>query len=163
MADTASDLAKKIVAGEQLQDVFGLTETQVKGLAALGRNLYEQGKYSDAETIFRGLVATNDKLYVGYAGLGAVYLAGNPPDLTKAYENLSKAAELNPNETSIQTNLGEVLLRQAKFEESAAHFKRAIELDPQQKDPAANRARAIVNGLNTVIAEVKRLQKGAAA
>jgi protein O-GlcNAc transferase len=151
----------RIVAGEQLKDVFQLTPTQLQGIAAVGFNLLQSGKLKEAETVFRGLIATDDKSYFGYAGLGAVCLSKKPTDLTGAHEHLSKAASINPNDATVQANLGETLLRQAKFEEAAQVLKRAIELDPQQKDPGANRARALVSGLTTVITEVKRLHTAA--
>jgi Flp pilus assembly protein TadD len=92
-------------------------------------------------------------------------LAKKPADLTEAQENLSRAVELNPTDPSVQANMGEVLLRRAKFDDAASYFKKALELDPQQKDPGANRARAIISGLTNVAAEVERLSstKGAAA
>jgi len=156
-----SSAAKKVLAGEQLSTIFGVTDAQMQAIAALGYNLYQQGKYKEAETIFRGLIATNDKNPYGYAGLGAVALAKQPADLETAYENLSKAAELRPNDPSVQANLGEVLLRQGKVEEGAKYFKRALELDPNQTDPGANRARAIISGLTAVLTEVQRLRKAA--
>ncbi len=160
MAQKAGNAATRILAGEQLKDVFGLDQRQIQGLAALGYNLYQQGKFKEAGTIFRGLIAADEKSYYGYAGLGALYLAHNPPDLKRAQENLLKAAELNPEDASVQANLGEVLLRQAKFDESAKLFKKAMELDPKQHDPGANRARAIVGGMNTVISELQRIERG---
>ena len=162
MAQQAGNMASRILAGEQLKDVVGISQRQIQGIAALGYNLYQQGKLKEAETIFRGLVATDDKSYYGYAGLGTIQLAKNPPDLKKAQEYLSKAAQLNPEDASVQASLGEVLLRQAKFDDSAKLFKKAIELDPKQQDPGANRARAIVSGLNTVITELQRIERGAA-
>src|SRR5689334_15670894 len=153
--------ATKIIAGDQLSNVFGVSDTQMQGIAALGYNLYQQGKLKDAETLFRGLVATNDKSWYGYAGLGAVALAKHPADLKTAQENLEIAAKLNPKDPSIQANLGQVLLRQAKFEDAAKQFQRALELDPQQKDPGANRARAIIGGLNSIMAEVQRAKSAA--
>jgi Flp pilus assembly protein TadD len=109
------------------------------------------------------LKAAKDTSWYGYAGLGAVALAKQPADLTTAHENLSKAAELNPTDATIQANLGEVLVRQAKFEDAAKHFKKALELDPQQTDPGVNRARAIIAGLTTIANEMKRIKAGAAA
>src|SRR5262249_16134237 len=153
--------ASQIVPGDELSDVFGVSDTQMQGIAALGYNLYQQGQLKDAETLFRGLVATNDKSWYGYAGLGAIALAKQPADLKTAQENLETAAKLNPKDPSIQANLGEALLRQAKFEEAAKQFKRALELDPQQQAPRANRAGATVGGLNSIMAEVQRAKSAA--
>jgi len=158
-----SAAAKRIVAGEQLSEVLGVTDNQIQAIAAVGYNLYQQGKLNDAETVFRGLISTNKNSAYGYAGLGAVALAKRPADLAAAQENISKAAELAPNDPTIQSNLGEVLLRQGKFDEAGKQFERALKLDPESKDPGANRARAILTGLTAVATEVQRLKRGAAA
>jgi tetratricopeptide (TPR) repeat protein len=60
----------------------------------------------------------------------------------------------------VQANLGEVLLRQARFQEASRHFERALSLDPRHEDPGANRARAILAGLKLVTLELQR-QTGA--
>ena len=137
-------------------------QSQFQSIVALAFNYYQQGKLQEAETIFRGVQLLNPKLYYSYAGLGAIALARRPPNLAEAKEQLSKAAELNPEDPTVQANLGEVALRQAKFDEAAKYFKKALELDPHQTDPGANRARAIISGLTAVGAEVQRLTGKAA-
>jgi tetratricopeptide (TPR) repeat protein len=158
-----STIAKKILGGEELSSVFGVTDKQIQAQAALGYNLYQQGKLKEAEVIFRSLTAVNTKSPYGYAGLGAIALAKRPKDLNAAYENISKAASLAPRDATIQSNLGEVLLRQGKFDEAGQQFKKALELDPDGRDPGANRARALLSGLNAVASEVQRLSNQAAA
>jgi Flp pilus assembly protein TadD len=158
-----SAAAKKIVAGEQLSEVLGVTDNQIQAIAAVGYNLYQQGKLTDAEVVFRGLISTNKNSPYGYAGLGAVAMAKRPADLAAAHENISKAAELAPNDATIQSNLGEVLLRQGKFDVASKQFQKALKLDPDSKDPGANRARAILTGLTAVATEVQRLKRSAAA
>ena len=156
---SATEAARRLVAGEQMKTVFGVTETQIKGIVALGYNQYDQGKLQDAEKAFRGVTALDSTSYFGYAGLGAVALAKRPPDLETAHLNLTKAAELKPDDATIQANLGEVLLRQGKVEDAKEHLEKAFRLDPGHKDPGVNRARAIVSGLDTIVREVeKRLQ-----
>lgn len=127
-----------------------VTDTQFQSIAALALNFYQQGKLKQAETIFGGLQQINPKLYYTYAGLGAIALAKQPIDLNAAYTNLSKAAEMNPNDASVQANLGEALLRLGKLEEAKPHFEKAFQLDPGHNDPGANRARAIVSGLSII-------------
>lgn len=153
---SAAEVTRRLEAGEQLAAILGVTETQMKGIVALGYNQYQQGRLKDAETAFRGVRALDSKSYFGYAGLGAVALAKKPPDLETAYTNLSKAAELKPDDPTIQSNLGEVLLRQGKIEEAKKHLEKAFHLDSGRSDPGTNRARAIVNGLNTIVKEVEQ-------
>jgi len=133
-----------------------LTQAQIDGFASLGYNLYQQGKFDDAKKMFEGLAAIEPESFYGYAGLGALALAKDPPDLDTALTNLQKAAELNPNAASIHANLGEALLRQAKLQEAVAEFHKAIELDPEKKDSGANRARAIITGLKVATEEFKK-------
>jgi tetratricopeptide (TPR) repeat protein len=132
-----------------------LTDDQVEYLASVGYRLYEQGKIDDARTIFQGLIAANDSYY-GCAGLGAIALGQRPPLLEEAYANLTKAAELNPNDATVQANIGEMLLRQAKFEEAAPAFRKALDLDPEKKDRGANRARAMIGTLGYLASEVQK-------
>ena len=153
---SVTEAAKRIKAGEQPAAALGLTETQVKAIAALGYTVYQQGRYSDAEVLFRGVVALDNNYYLGYAGLGAIAMVSNPPDLDTAYTNLSKAEQLNPNDATVQANLGEVLLRQGKLEQAKSHLERCFQLDAGHNDPGANRARAIVVGLDMIIKEVQK-------
>jgi tetratricopeptide (TPR) repeat protein len=133
-----------------------LTQAQIDGFASLGYNFYQQGKFEEAQRMFEGLTAIEPDSFYGYAGLGALALAKEPPDLNNALTNLQKAVELNPKEASIHANLGEALLRQAKLQEAVAEFQKAIELDPEKKDGGANRARAIITGLKVATEEFKK-------
>lgn len=150
-----AEAAKRIEAGEQPAAVLGVSQIQIQGLAALAYNLYQQGRLDSAEKLFRGISALDNESYFGYAGLGAVALAKKPPDLATAYTNLAKAADLRPTDASVQANLGEVLLRQGKFAEAKAHLEKAFQLDPGHNDPGANRARAIVTGLDVIVKELQ--------
>ena len=153
---SAEEAAKRIRAGESLAAVLGVSEEQLKRLAALGFVMYQQGKTDAALDLFRGVVAFDKNNYLGYAGLGAIAMAANPPDLNTAHDNLSRAVQLNPNDASVQANLGEVLLKQGKFEEARPHLEKAFQLDPGRNDPGANRARAIVVGLDMIVKEVQK-------
>ena len=153
---SVSEAAKRIRGGEQPAAALGLSEVQVKAIAALGYTVFQQGRFRDADVLFRGVVALDNKNYLGYAGLGAIAMATNPPDLNAAHTNLSKAVQLNPNDATVQANLGEVLLKQGKLEEAKGHLEKAFQLDPGHNDPGANRARAIIVGLDMIIKEVQK-------
>jgi tetratricopeptide (TPR) repeat protein len=158
MADqtVAAAAAKRIIAGEKPATVFGVSDTQLKAIVALGYNQYQQGRLKDAETAFRGVTALDSSSYMGYAGLGAVALAKKPPELDDALANLTKASELKPDDATLQANLGEVLLRQGKIDEAKKHLEKAFALDPNRSDPGVNRARAIVSGLDMIVKEVEK-------
>jgi tetratricopeptide (TPR) repeat protein len=132
-----------------LSQMFGLAKQEIEAIAALGFQLYEQGKVADAESIFNGLVALDSHVYYGYAGLGALALAEEK--LEEASRWLTRAAELNPEDPTVHANLGEAFLRQARVEEAAAEFQKALTLDPNGSDAGANRARAILSGMRSML------------
>jgi tetratricopeptide (TPR) repeat protein len=143
----------KEVGRVSLSQMFGLAKQEIEAIAALGFQLYEHGKVADAESIFNGLIALDSHVYYGYAGLGALALAEEKLD--EASRWLTRAAELNPEDPTVHTNLGEALLRQAKFEDAAGEFHIALTLDPTGGDPGANRARAILNGMRVVLQQTE--------
>jgi Flp pilus assembly protein TadD len=153
------EAAKRIASGEKAAAVLGITDEQVKAFAALAYNQYQQGKYDDAEILFRGVTSLDSNAFYGYAGLGAVALARKPPDLSAAYDSLSKAAELKPDDPTIQANLGEVLLRQGKLSDAKMHLEKSFQSDPDHKDPGVNRVRALVAGLGILIQEAEKRAK----
>lgn len=154
MADTGP---LKITTGGDLAKYFGLTSRHMDAFAALGLQLYQQGRIGDAGTIFDGMIALDDQSYFGYAGLGAIALAQEPPDLNAASEHLQHAAGLNPKDPSVHANLGEVLLRQARFDEAAKAFEKSLALDPHQRHPGIRRARSIIAALDLVAEKVGTL------
>jgi tetratricopeptide (TPR) repeat protein len=137
-----------------LSQMFGLAKQEIEAIAALGFQLYEQGKVSDAESIFNGLIALDSHVYYGYAGLGALALAEEKLD--EASRWLARAAELNPDDPTVHANLGEAFLRQARVEEAAAEFQKALALDPKEADAGANRARAILSGMRSILQKLER-------
>ena len=150
----AQTVLVKEVGRVSLSQMFGLAKQEIEAIATLGFQLYEQGKVADAELIFNGLIALDSHVYYGYAGLGALALAEEKLD--EASRWLTRAAELNPQDPTVHANFGEALLRQANFEEAAAEFQKALSLDPNGSDPGANRARAILSGMRTLLQEIER-------
>ena len=134
-----------------------VTQEQLDAMASMGYKLYTEGKLDEATKIFEGLLVVASDSYYGYAGLGAVALVKDPPDLDGAIANLTMAVDLKPDSPTLHANLGEALLRNRQLSESAAEFKKAIEMDPEKKDAGANRARAIIEGITVAIGELKRM------
>lgn len=134
-----------------------VTLEQLDGMATLGFKAYQEGNLDQATSIFEGLLVVARESYYGYAGLGAIALVKDPPDLDGALANLTMAVELCPDSPTLHANLGEALLRNNQLAESAEEFRKAIEMDPEKKDPGANRARAIIEGLSVALGELKRM------
>jgi tetratricopeptide (TPR) repeat protein len=141
---------QKVLGGEaELNEYIGLETSELTAAAALAANLGTQGRVAEARAIFEGLTALDRTCYLGYAGLGAIDLIES--DIESALVRLTRAAELNDKDASVQTNLGEALLQRGDFAAAGRCFERALALDPGSVDPGANRARAIVHGLRQAI------------
>jgi cytochrome c-type biogenesis protein CcmH/NrfG len=60
-----------------------------------------------------------------------------------------------PRDPAVYANLGEALFRQTNFTEAANAFDQALKLDPNGRNPSANRARAILQGMSAAARQVK--------
>lgn len=118
-------------------------------MGRVGALYYQQGNLEKARTIFDGLVELDPESADAHAALGALLTLNQEDGLAEAH--LTKAVELDPSEIAAYVNLGEVYIRQQRIEAALANLKKAIELDPQEKDPGANRARAMVLGIYQLI------------
>lgn len=130
----------KLLKGEISQrDYHAISGPEMLQMALIGFRMYEQGKYSEAKTIFQGLIALDPMEAYYYTALGAVYLAEE--DLENARAMFSSSIALNPKEVAPYVNRGEVNLREGKILEAAEDFQKAVELDPKHEDPLTQRAR----------------------
>lgn len=145
---------EKWVKGEMsLQELQGITGPEMLSLAMIGFQMYEQGKFDEAGTIFVGLNALDPKESYYVTALGAVHLAQDNLDAALTCFNL--AIQLNDHEVASYVNRGEVFLRQGKIKEAAFDFKKAVELDPQGKDPLTARARVLAAAALEMIRDVQ--------
>ena len=76
-----------------------------------------------------------------------------------AIEEYSIAIGLDPANMEAYVNRGELLIRKGNFQQAAADFKNALELDPDGLSPSANRARALASvtaaALSTALSSAK--------
>jgi tetratricopeptide (TPR) repeat protein len=124
-----------------LQQLMALSGPEMLQMAIIGFRMYEQGKFSEAKTIFQGLVSLDPKEAYYLTALGAVYLAEDELDESLVY--LDRSIAVNPKELAAFVNRGEVNLRLGKVLEAAQDFMKAVELDPTGKDPLTTRAKVL--------------------
>jgi tetratricopeptide (TPR) repeat protein len=106
-----------------------------------GFQLYEQGLYAEARSIFAELCERDPAEAYYRTALGAICLAEDELDL--ALEYFDQALQLNPKDSAALVNRGEVNLRLGNILEAAQDFARAVDLDPENKDPLTMRARLL--------------------
>jgi len=123
------------------QQLHAITGPEMLQMAVIGFQMYEQGKYNEAKTIFFGLATLDPTEGYYWTALGAVYLAED--NLEDALDAFNTAIKANDKEIASYVNRGEVHLRLGKVMEAAQDFKSAVDLDPEGKDPLTQRARVL--------------------
>ncbi len=97
--------------------------------SALGLICKNQGKFSQAEDLFKNAIASNPKDFDAYIGLGYVYQKQGK--FSKAEDAFKKAIEFNPRDSNAHSGLGYVYKYQRKLTQAEELFKKAIELNPK--------------------------------
>jgi len=140
-----------------MREKMGISALEFQSMGSMGAMFYEQGQFDKAQTIFEGMLGLEPENDAVLSALGAVLTQRRHDEQALIY--LTKAIELNDSEISTHVCRAEVSLRKNDFESAINDLSRAIELDPQEKDPGANRARAMVLGIHQMIEAQKRQQK----
>jgi Flp pilus assembly protein TadD len=121
--------------------IFNFDAHQIASLLICGHNFFSQGRLEEAKSIFNGLALLDpDNPYVNSI-LGAIYQGMEQYDV--AILRYTRAIEMYPQDVVSLTNRAEIYLNQGKFLEAAQDLKKVIESDPENKTPAANRARLL--------------------
>ncbi len=130
----------------------GMTMEQAYAIAEFGYSMYQQGRYKDSRTLFEGLVIGNPYDPYFHAMLGAIYTKLDMHE--EAAQEFSIAIELDPEDINSYVNRGELLLQHGEFEYAMEDLKAAIDLDPDGKNPASLRARALAAATAAAIKEL---------
>jgi tetratricopeptide (TPR) repeat protein len=146
-------LADMLGGHDNLRDAMGLDSERVTALALYARELVDQGRLADAQTLLEGLVMLDPQNAYVHTCLGALYMQLKENDA--AIAELGYAARLDPTDTAANTHLGELLLERGEFDASADYLRKAIEADPKGEDPFANRARTLAMMVATIAREVQ--------
>jgi tetratricopeptide (TPR) repeat protein len=156
----APERVEKWLRGEMtLQELNEISGPEMLEMAVMGFSMYEQGKYQEAEVVFRGLCTLDPKEGYYLTALGAVHLAQE--QLEDAELAFNEAIKLNDQEIASFVNRGEVYLRQGKILEAAQDFKRAVDLDPENKDPLSQRARVLAAAALETLEQAQKLAQNA--
>lgn len=141
-----------------LRDYHAISPPEMLQMALIGFRMYEQGKYTEAKTIFSGLIQLDPAEAYYYTALGAVFLAQE--ELEDARQYFDIAIKLNPKEVAPFVNRGEVNLREGKILEAAEDFAKAVQLDPKFQDPLTQRARVLAAAALEMIENVQKEDGG---
>lgn len=139
-----------------IRESLGMSAEEFQAIGKMGAMFYQQGNVDKAQTIFEGMLELEPENDAVHSALGAVLTNRRQDD--EALIHLNKAIKINETEIASFVNRAEVYLRKSEVELAIADLKWAIQLDPLEKDPGANRARAMVLGIHQAI-EAQNAQK----
>jgi len=104
-----------------------------------GSDLYAQGKYDEALNAFvDGQIEHPEDAQLKYNIASSKYMMKNYEEALKGYLDMAATARNAPLEQKALFNAGNTLYRQGKLEEAIEYYKKALELDPQDKDTQQN-------------------------
>ena len=146
----------KFIMGEiTWAELQGMTMEQAYGIAEYGYGLFQEGKFHDARQIFEGLALSNPYDAYFHNMLGAVYQSLDMQE--EALEEYTLAIEMDEEHINSYVNRAEILLQNGHFDRALADLKKAVELDPDGKDPAGLRARALSTATANALEDLKKM------
>ncbi|MBI4606878.1 MAG: tetratricopeptide repeat protein [Planctomycetes bacterium] len=113
---------------------------------------------TEGEAHLKGLIAQDPGNAFLWSRLGNLYRAGGRPDLAAgAYR---KAVELDPHEIESLHSLAEILRKRGELEESARHFRAALQHAWERKEVGHEMRRAIVRNCLSELLEIHEETEG---
>jgi tetratricopeptide (TPR) repeat protein len=125
-------------AAAKLDRAWKLEPTLIEVAINLGGAYLMQGRQAEAVTVLEGASRTEPNNVMIWINLAAAYLgpleASDEEGQLKAIAAFENALALDPKAPSVNYNLGLIYMQRSEAEKAAAHFWRAIDVDPSDKD-----------------------------
>ena len=104
--------ARQFLEETTMKSIFGITDQALDAVMALAYQLYQVGRYPDAEVLCRGLIAADHKYWWSYSLYAATLRRLGK--LEEALEALAKGLQYEPNEPKLlfmRAEIGAALAR----------------------------------------------------
>ena len=151
--DIEREAFRQRLASASLQEALQLSDDTLDSITRLTAAHYADGKVESALALCRGLVHLRPRDARGWTALGAILVRLDRHD--EALPALDEALRLDPDDIAALVNRAECHLAAADNRRAAVDLDRAIELDPGQRDLAANRARQIAFAMYAVFEQCR--------
>ncbi len=152
----------RFLAGEiTMAELYGMTMEEAYGLATFGYKFYQEGNFHKALKVFEGLVTSNPYDAYFRTMLGAVYQELDMNDA--ALIEYNTAIELDEAALHAYLNRANLLIERGQLELALNDIEKAVSLDPNNKDPATLRARALAQAMAQAFSEAQKIIAAATA
>ena len=153
------DLEEFIQGESTWAEVQGIPQQMLLDIAERGYLKFKSGRLKEAEILFKGLSALDHKTAYYHTALGAIYQ--KQENYLDALAEYTAAIEIDPEDVTAYVNRGEIYYLLGSDDLPMQDFESAIQLDPQGKDPWANRARFLKKQVLDERAEYDAAEKAA--
>jgi tetratricopeptide (TPR) repeat protein len=128
--------------GPQTSPLAAKDDTSLTDKFRQGVALHQQGRFAEAELIYRDVLQQDPKSFEAMHLLGVIALQTRKPQ--QAVELIGKAIALNPAVPTAHCNLGSALTALQRHAEALASFDKALVLKADLADAHGNRAAALI-------------------
>lgn len=129
---------RPVEAAEQLDQAWQLDPTLIEVAINLGGAYVMQGRHADAVAVLEEASHIEPDNVMIWINLAAAYLgplgASDEEGQLKAIAAFERALTYNPEAPSVNYNLGLIYRQRGETEKAAAHFWRALDVDPSDND-----------------------------
>jgi tetratricopeptide (TPR) repeat protein len=109
-----------------------------------GNDLFNSGKFTDAEIEYRKGLAKKQDSWTGKFNLAdALYKQNKYKEASVILDSLSKNTKNEKQLSSVYHNMGNAQLKNKDYEQSVESFKKALKLDPKAEDSRYNLSYAL--------------------
>src|SRR6187455_3329325 len=105
-----------------------MSPLEIDGLVRTALGHHQAGRWAQAETLYRQILAFSPNHDGALHWLGVLALQSNRPDV--ALDHLTRACALQPANAAYRGNLGNALLSLGRLQEAAACFSQLLEQNP---------------------------------
>ncbi len=134
-------LAGRITLG----DLEGIDKAAQYQLAEMGYQFINEGRFDKAKTVFEGLLTLDPFDAYFHLVMGTVFHRDN--DLDAAISHYSRSLEINPYSVHALANRGEARMAAGDAANGLEDLFKSIDLDPEGKDAASQRARVLLDSV----------------
>lgn len=135
-------------------ELFNFTPDMLFQLAEYGFMQFKQGRYQDAERVFKGLTVLDWNNAYYHSVLGSILQ--RQKRYGEAIAEYTQALDLDSKDMVSLTNRGEIFMQHGLLDEAKQDFKGAAKLDPEGGDKFANRAKMLLKQIKKREGEKKK-------
>ena len=126
-------------------ELFNFSPEMLFQMAEFGFNQFKQGRYPDAERVFKVLTVLDWNNAYYHSVMGSILQ--RQKRYGDAIAEYTQALELDARDIVSLTNRGEIFMQHGLFSEAETDFAKAVDLDAEGHDKFANRSRMLLQQL----------------